>query len=122
MLRQIFHVIVSVLLWVVFVYYWVIVIRRPMNPDTRTALVCLAALIGVSAAYLLWWVFYNIRLHRRVGERRVQRRDAPEPTRDYLGRPLLMDNRERLRNSNYVRVIIRDRVTSRKKLFWPEEL
>lgn len=121
MLRQIFHVIVSVLLWVVFVYYWMIVVRRPMNPDTKMALICLAVLIALSAAYLFWWVYYNIRLHRKVGERRVHRRDAPEPTHDYLGRELLMENREALGKANYIRVIIRDRITSRKKLFWPDD-
>ncbi len=121
MLRQIFHVIVSVLLWVVFVYYWMIVIRRPMNPDTKMALICLAVLIVLSAAYLFWWIYYNIRLHKKVGERRVQRRDVGEPTHDYLGRELLMENRDALSKANYVRVIIRDRITSKKKLFWPDD-
>ena len=122
MLRQIFHLIVSVLLWAVFVYYWTIVMRRPMNPDTKTALLCLAVLIAASAVCLFLWVYYNIRLHRRVGERRVHRRDAPQPTHDYLGRVLLMENPDRLHKANYVRVIIRYRTASRKKLFWHEDL
>jgi len=104
MLKQTIHAVVAVLLWVVFVYYWTIVFRQPMNPDTKTALVTLGVLTCLSALCLIAWVVHNVLVRRRVGERRRRRRNSPEPTRDYLGRRIIMENAERLRRSNHIEV------------------
>ncbi len=104
MLRQTIHAVVAVLLWVVFVFYWAIVFRQPMNPDTKTALVTLGVLTLLSALFLVAWIFHNVLIRRRFGERRRRRRNASEPTRDYLGRRIIMENAERLRRSNHIQV------------------
>lgn len=121
MLRQVFHLVIAACLWVVFFLYWTIVMRRPMNPDTKTALAILSILTLASAACLLWWVAYNRRLHRRLGERRVRRRTPAPPATDYLGRTLVMEDAEALRRAGYIRVLVRDRGTSGRKVFWPSE-
>jgi hypothetical protein len=55
MLRDALHLIASALLWIVFVLYWSIVLSRPMNPDTRMALVILSVLVGLAAGFLAGW-------------------------------------------------------------------
>ena len=110
MFRQILHSIIAVLLWFIFAYYWTIVFRRPMNPDTKTALIALSVLTLVSAVCLVVWVFHNIRVFRTVQHRRRHRREASEPDRDYLGRRMVMENLDVLKRSNHVEVgVVRDR-------------
>jgi hypothetical protein len=104
MFRHICHAVVAVLLWVVFVYYWRIVFRQPMNPDTRTALVTLALLTFATTVCLSAWVVHNILIYRRVRTRRQRRRETPGPTRDYLGRRIVMDDADRLRRARHIEV------------------
>lgn len=112
MVRQTLHAIVAVLSWFVFVYYWTVVVGRPMNPDTKTALVVLSAITILTALYLTLWIHHNIRIHRRVRHRRKHRRDARDPEQDYLGRRMIMENLQVLRRSNYIEVgVIRDWVS-----------
>jgi hypothetical protein len=114
MVRQLLHGVVAVLLWVVFVYYWWIVLRRPMNPDTKTAIITLSVLTSVSILCLAAWIFHNIRIHRRLHRRKQRRRMDVEISRDYLGRPIVIDDPYLLRRSNYVEVeVIRSYVSGR---------
>lgn len=125
MCRHVLHAVVAVLLWVVFVYYWRIVFQQPMNPDTRTALIWLSVLTLVATLGLAAWVLHNILIYRRVGTRRKRRREAPGPTRDYLGRRIVMDDADRLRRSNHIQVdVIRgsyNDVVMEQKIFKPVE-
>ena len=125
MLRHVLHTVVAVLLWVVFVYYWRIVFRQPMNPDTQTALISLAILTLVATVGLTAWVLHNILIYRRLRTRRRRRREGPVPTRDYLGRRIVMNDADRLRRSNHIQVeVIREPhhdVLVEEKIFKPVE-
>ena len=125
MFKHVLHAVVAVLLWIVFVYYWRIVFRQPMNPDTQTALISLALLTLVTTLGLTAWVFHNILIHRRVRTRRQRRREALGPTRDYLGRRIVMDDADRLRRSTHIQVdVVRGRyqdVIVEQKIFRPVE-
>ncbi|UCG51986.1 MAG: hypothetical protein JSW58_00070 [Candidatus Latescibacterota bacterium] len=116
MIRQTVHAIVAVLLWIVFVYYWSIVIRRPMNPDTKMALIALTSLTVLSAIYLAIWIYHNVRVHRKYRDRRRLRREATPPDRDYLGRRLVMADPEGLRRANYIEVKVVDSRINGKRL------
>ena len=104
MLRNALHVTAAALLWVVFVYYWRIVLRRPMNPDTRTALITLSILTAASVLFLAAWVFHNRRTYRARDRRKVRRSVASDPRRDFLGRRLVMESSAALKRSNYIDV------------------
>jgi len=112
MLRQLLHGLVAVLLWVVFVYYWWIVLRRPMNPDTRTALTILAILTLASIFCLALWIYHNIRIHRRFHRRKERRSVSIEIKGDSLGRRIVVDDPYAIQHSNYVEVEVRRSVVS----------
>ncbi|UCH84784.1 MAG: hypothetical protein JSW50_03590 [Candidatus Latescibacterota bacterium] len=125
MVRQLLHAVFAVLMWVVFVYYWSLVVRRPMNPDTKMALTALTVLTVVTTIGLCIWIYHNIRLFRKFRDRRRKRRKSPPPKTDYLGRPLLMIDLDELRRANSIDVVI---VTSwikgeqiEQKIFKPAE-
>jgi hypothetical protein len=103
-LRHTLHITAAALLWVVFVYYWRIVLRRPMNPDTRTALITLSILTAASIVFLAVWVFHNVRTYRALDRRKVRRSVTLEPHRDFLGRRLVMDPSAALKRSHYIDV------------------
>jgi hypothetical protein len=102
MLRHVLHAVVAALLWIVFVYYWRIVFQEPMNPDTKTALLSLAILTLAAVSFLGAWIFHNVRIHRRFGERRMRRREAPAPGSDFLGRRIITDDAKGLRRSTHI--------------------
>ena len=104
MLRHAMHAIAAVLLWAVFGYYWWIVLRRPMNPDTRTALSILAILVLAGVIFLTAWVFHNIRIYRTRQRRKERRKALADNDRDYLGRRIVMDDPYMLLRSNYIEV------------------
>lgn len=106
MIRQLLHAIVAILMWVVFVYYWSLVVRRPMNPDTKMALAALAILTLVTTVGLCIWIYHNIRLHRKFRGRRRERRGAELPTEDYLGRPLIIANLSEIQQARSIDVVV----------------
>jgi hypothetical protein len=103
-----------VLLWVVFARYWQIVMRQPMNPETKVAILTLGALAFFSALFLTAWVYYNIRLARKYQRRQTRPPEPRTPLQDYLGRWVVVDHPERLLTSRYIEVDIRRIETENK--------
>lgn len=108
MLKNALHITASAALWIVFVCYWRIVLRQPMNPDTRTALVVLAILTVLTIVYLTGWIHHNLRIYRTSDRRRKRRSVVGSPDRDYLGRPLVFESHDTLERSNYIEVHIKE--------------
>jgi len=106
MLRNALHITAAALLWIVFVYYWSIVLRRPMSADTKTALVTLSVLTAASIAFLTAWVFHNVRIHRTMNRRKTRRGVALDVRHDFLGRRIVMDPPAALKRSSYIEVEI----------------
>jgi hypothetical protein len=127
MLKHVLHVVGAVLMWVVFAVYWRIVAQRPLNPETKTAIVSLAILSLFTMIYLGFWVFYNIRISERHGRRKVKRRKRKDPIQDYLGRWIVVDNPRAVRTARYVEVdvrsnIVNERVVEEKVFRTPTQL
>ena len=120
-MRSTIHAIIAVLLWVVFVRYWQIVMQRPMSEDTQLAIVTLGALAFLSALYLVVWVYYNVRLARRLHRRRARLMGVDTPMRDYMGRWIVVDHAADLRRANYIEIevkrIIRPEGAIEEKIF-----
>ena len=114
MYRHILHVTGAVLLWVVFVLYWRIVAQRPLNPETKVAIISLAVLSFLTILYLGFWVYHNIRIFQKEGRRKAKRRSRKAPLQDYLGRWIVVDNPEAVRAANYIEVEIRSNVVNDK--------
>jgi hypothetical protein len=106
-LRQLLHGIVALLLWVVFVFYWSIVFQRPMSSDTRASLTTLAIVTGAGILFLSFWVYHNVRIHKKF-RRRKRRRDASFLAEaDHLGRVIVFEDFEALLRSHYIEVEVR---------------
>ena len=116
MLRNLVHVVLAVLLWLVFVGYWLIVFRRPINPDTAAAIATLAALSFLAILYLYGWMVYNIRLAKRLPKRARRRRGMRGPIQDFLGRWIVVDHPTRVMKANYVEVEVRKNVVNDRNL------
>lgn len=123
MLRNTLHIIAAALLWVMFVYYWSIVLRQPMNPDTRTSLVILSILTGLTVAFLTAWIYHNLRIYRTSDRRKHRRSAGSDPTRDYLDRILVFEQPDALARSNYIEVDVKEAFVSgrlvERKIFKP---
>jgi hypothetical protein len=95
------------LLWIVFVRYWQIVMRQPMGEDVQLAIATLGALAFLSALYLVVWVYYNVRLARRLQRRRARLMGVDTPMRDYMGRWIVVDRAEDLHRANYMEIEVK---------------
>jgi hypothetical protein len=106
-MRNVIHGIIAALLWVVFARYWQIVMRQPMSSETRVAIVTLGGLAFLSALFLTAWVYYNVRLARKLQRRQARVPERRQPLRDYLGRWVVVDHPEQLLTSRYIEVEVK---------------
>ncbi len=88
-MRHIIHTVVSILMWLLFGYYWLVVSRREIGNDTIQALGVLSIVIILGILGTLWWVAHNKRLAKR-NRRNTPPPAVPEPFDvDYLKRPII---------------------------------
>ena len=96
--------------WIVFVSWWVIVLRRESPRSFAVALGLLAATVVASAVTTWLWTWHNIRIARRGKRGRSSRFIPMQWERDTLGRPLEMPPVGHARTAPEVRVLLRDGV------------
>ncbi len=107
MLRQLLHGTIALLLWVVFIFYWSIVFQRPMSSDTRASLTTLAILTGAGILFLSFWIYHNVRIHKKFRRRKRRREASFHAEADHLGRVIIFDDIDVLRRSHYIEVEVR---------------
>jgi len=103
MLRTIFHMLLGLLLWAVFVWYWSIVMQRPISDETRRALLIVGITVGAITLFDVFWVFHNIRISRR-NRRTTRRPQVRAPSHDFLGRSFIAQSDDSVRRARYVEV------------------
>jgi hypothetical protein len=108
-MRHALHIVVSILLWILFGYYWyVVVAHREVSADTLHAMGVLVGSTALGLALTLWWIAHNKRIASR-GRRKGTLPASPEPfDQDYLGRPLDAPAIEELRLAPVVDVLLDD--------------
>jgi len=88
-MRNIFHVVISLLMWCLFGYYWFVVSKREIGAETLQALVVLSIVILVGLIVTFWWVKHNKKLALR-NRRNTPPPPVPEPFEsDTLNRPII---------------------------------
>ena len=107
MTRQIFHVAIATIFWIVFAYYWHLVSRRPINPDTITAMVSLGGLAFLTILFLTFWIYHNIRIAHKMGRRNARRERPEDPNRDFLGRWIVAKRPSELRRAGHIIVEVK---------------
>ncbi len=107
-MRYAMHLAASILMWILFAWYWYLVMQRQISAGSLRAvglllLISLAGLLGTLA-----WVAHNKRLASRN-----RRQGAPPPVSevresDHLGRPLAGADAASLRAAKVVTVSVDD--------------
>ncbi len=112
-MRQVIHGLVSILLWIVFFYYWFLVTHQSAGAGVLLAVKVLAVLVLVGVVATILWVRHNERLARR--DRRHEPRTSPPEVldTDHVGRRVASPGLEDLRRAKVTEVSIgRDDVKS----------
>jgi hypothetical protein len=105
--RRLRQITLAILSWILFGYYWWLVSRRRLNPETLTALSILVAAVGVVWLITLFWIRHNKRLDRKSGNRRRSRRLGPGSLGvDTLGRIVERSGDVLLSQARYIEVDI----------------
>ena len=96
-MRNALHTLVSILMWILFVYYWYLVVSRQINIASFQAIGTLALLTLVILLLTVWWIAHNKALASQN-----RRRQPPPPVpewfeKDHLGQKLVSPGLEVLR-------------------------
>lgn len=111
--QRVFHALLAVAGWILFVWFWVTVFLRGFGREAVTTIAILVvALVGIVAVHLLW-VTFNVNLHRARGPRSRIREVTFAGTTDQLGRPLLGADWDRLRLARRILVEIDDKTETK---------
>lgn len=87
--QAVVHVVLVVGGWLLFVLWWLEVLRQPQ--DTRNLWLLLAAAALVAPTLTWWWVWHNLALFRRLGPRRTAHAVESRYERDFNGRAIDAD-------------------------------
>ena len=89
-MRQILHIVVGVVFWVVTAVLWYALwiqhkaTRVSLLDSAARVAICLGIVLGLT----MWWVSHNIAINRRKGPRRGRAELSPNTHNDRLGRRL----------------------------------
>lgn len=103
-MRHALHLVASILMWLLFGWYWYLVVERQINMASFRAVGLLVAISAGGLLVTLAWVAHNKRLASRN-----RRQAAPPPasevrTTDALGRPLAGADPATLRHARVITV------------------
>ncbi len=88
-MRNFLHYLVSVLLWILFGYYWYVVVERQIGRDSLQPLLILIGLTVLGLSITLWWIAHNKRIAAK-GKRNTLMPPPDEPFEcDTLNRPIV---------------------------------
>jgi hypothetical protein len=86
--RRVFHTLVAVAGWVLFVYWWWLVFRRADGDEIRSTLIFIALTLAAIVLLTMIWAIHNARIFQARGPRRQVRPVTPDFSHDSVGRPV----------------------------------
>jgi uncharacterized membrane protein len=86
--RRVFHTLLAIAGWAVFIYWWWIVFHRVSRHEVRFTAVFIAISLAVIVLATLAWAWHNLRIFERKGPRTAIRDTKHEFTHDGVGRPV----------------------------------
>jgi hypothetical protein len=107
-MRHALHIAASVLMWLVFGYYWYVVLGRDIGAATVQAIQILALIVVGGLLVTLFWVRHNLRLARRNRRRGVPPSPQERLERDVLEREIVAPDLGVLRRARLVHVRLDD--------------
>ncbi len=107
-MRNFLHYLISVLLWILFGYYWYVVFERRIDRSALQPLAILLAITVLGLAITLWWIAHNKRIAAK-GNRKTLMSAPAEPFEfDNLKRPIKAPPLELLLEADRVTVSVDD--------------
>lgn len=106
--RRAWHLVITIAGWALFIYWWIIVLRRVTRAEVSSTLVFITAATLVSIGIIAIWTHHNRRIFAQRGNRRAGVKVVMENyTHDVLGRVLRFEPRlAELRRASLVRIRI----------------
>ena len=105
-MRNILHYLISILLWILFGYYWYVVVERQIGRDSLQPLLILIGLTALGLSITLWWIAHNKRIAAK-GKRKNMMPAPDEPfTRDNLERPIIAPGLDLLQSAAEVTISV----------------
>jgi hypothetical protein len=84
--RRVFHALVTLAGWLLFVYWWWIVFHRVSRHEVRFTAIFIAISLGVIVLVTLAWAWHNLRIFKHRGPRTHVRETTPDFSHDGVGR------------------------------------
>ena len=107
--RRWLHVAVATGGWALFSYWWWIVLQRTSRAQVESSAVFLGVALVAVVATTGFWILHNRALFRRKGPRTQVLPEAPVPTEDALGQPLVYEGGpDAVRATGHVRIVVED--------------
>jgi hypothetical protein len=108
-MKNYLHYLISILLWILFGYYWYVVVQRQIDRDSLQPLAILFAITALGLAITLWWISHN----KRIAAKGKRKNFMPAPAEpfefDNLKRPIVAPDMDQLRNSGRVTIKVDDK-------------
>jgi hypothetical protein len=89
-IRRVFHTLISLAGWALFLYWWWLVLQRVSPAEIRFTAWFVAISLVVIVLVTALWASHNLRLFQRKGARTQQRPGTQDSSRDSVGRPVGM--------------------------------
>ncbi|MEN8005818.1 MAG: hypothetical protein ABFS42_02340 [Candidatus Krumholzibacteriota bacterium] len=107
-MRNFLHFLFSILLWILFGYYWYVVVERQINREHLQPLGILVGITALSLAVTLWWIAHNKRIAAK-GKRKTLMPAPAEPFEfDNLNRPIVAPDMALLQTAARVAINVDD--------------
>ncbi len=116
--RRLFHTLVAIAGWALFVYWWWIVFQRVGRDEVRFTLMFVAISFVVIVAATAAWAWHNARIFRRKGPRTHLREVTADYSHDGVGRPVTFVDMPRDRTNAPV---VRVRFSAEGKAYVPSD-
>jgi hypothetical protein len=84
--RRVFHALVTLAGWALFVYWWWIVFHRVSRHDVRFTVLFIVISLAIIVLATLAWAWHNLRIFKRRGPRTHVRETTPDFSHDGVGR------------------------------------
>src|SRR5207248_1502352 len=85
-IRRVFHALISLAGWVLFVYWWWIVFQRVSGHEVRFTLLFIALSLAAIVLATMAWAWHNLRIFERKGPRTHVREATSTFASDGVGR------------------------------------
>jgi len=89
--RRVFHTLIAIAGWALFVYWWWLVFHRVSRHEVRFTILFVSFSLVVIVLTTAVWANHNLRIYRRKGPRTKVPYALPDFSHDRVGRPVAFD-------------------------------